>query len=45
MTCPNYDEAENMCKELGMKFYTGMQKPCLDLDDPSLCQILLMRGG
>ncbi len=44
MTCPHFDTDNNLCKELGQKFYTGMQKPCLDLDDPAQCQILLMRG-
>ncbi|MHA1994568.1 MAG: hypothetical protein ACW97Z_08520 [Candidatus Hodarchaeales archaeon] len=44
MTCPHFDTDNNLCKELGQKFYTGMQKPCLDLNDPAQCQILLMRG-
>ncbi|MHA1974317.1 MAG: hypothetical protein ACTSW1_15060 [Candidatus Hodarchaeales archaeon] len=44
MVCPNYDEENSMCKALGQKFYKGMQKPCLDLDDPEKCPILTMRG-
>jgi hypothetical protein len=44
MVCPNYDEANSKCVETGQKFYQGMQKPCLDLDDPAKCPILLMRG-
>ncbi len=44
MVCPNYDDKNSMCTALGQKFYTGMQKPCLDLDDPEKCPILTMRG-
>lgn len=44
MVCPHFDDENQMCKELGQKFYKGMQKPCLDLDDPEQCPILMMRG-
>jgi hypothetical protein len=44
MVCPHFDDGNNLCTELGQKFYEGMQKPCLDIDDPEKCPILMMRG-
>jgi hypothetical protein len=44
MACPHFDAENNLCTELGQKFYEGMQKPCLDINDPGRCPILLMRG-
>ena len=44
MVSPHFDEEDSRCRELGQKFYEGMQKPCLDLDDPEKCPILAMRG-
>ncbi|MFX0014812.1 MAG: hypothetical protein ACFFB2_00570 [Promethearchaeota archaeon] len=44
MVCPHFNEKEQKCMELGQKFYKGMQKPCLDLNDPQKCPILMMRG-
>ena len=45
MVCPELDTENNRCNKLGIKFYTGMERPCEYVADPNQCALVVQRGG